>query len=185
MSLQDIQWKWRGGFGLHSWNMFPMQYVLSSLDDCMYIVIGFCKPCKGKYRALVSFRTGGTLQSRPDPSFLSQPSAMILAQPEPKVHHKNALSRPIGFLALAKSLTLKSFQGLNPQYKMSRHSYMIWTWTIWLKSCLSLMLSVELFDCWLGCQAGPKKESRAPILELAWRRNMCWQSISRSSEASD
>ena len=22
------------------------------------------------------------------------------------------------------------------------------------------MLSVELFDCWLGCQAGPKKESR-------------------------
>ena len=47
------------------------------------------------------------------------------------------------------------------------------------------MLSVELFDCWLGCQAGPKKESRAPILELAWRRNMCWQSISRSSAASD
>ena len=79
MSLQDIQWKWRGGFGLHSWNRFPMQYVLSSLDDCMYIVIGFCKPCKGKYRALVSFRTGGTLQSRPDPSLLSQPSAMILA----------------------------------------------------------------------------------------------------------
>ena len=68
---------------------------------------------------------------------------------------------------------------------MSRHSYMIWTWTIWLKSCLSLMLSVELFDCWLGCQAGPKKESRAPILELAWRRNMCWQSISRTSGASD
>ena len=47
------------------------------------------------------------------------------------------------------------------------------------------MLSVELFDCWLGCQAGPKKESRAPILELAWRRNMCWQSISRTSGASD
>ena len=59
---------------------------------------------------------------------------MIPARPESKVHHKNALSRPVGFLALVKSLTLKSFQGLEAPYKMSRHSYMIWTWTIWLKT---------------------------------------------------
>ena len=38
LSLQDIQWKWRGGFGLHSWNRFPMQYVLSSLDDCILLL---------------------------------------------------------------------------------------------------------------------------------------------------
>ena len=115
MSLQDIQWKWRGGFGLHSWNRFPMQYVLSSLDDCI-LLLAFVSHAKANTELWFPFAQEG--HYNPDQTHLSCLSHRPWFLPtRAKVHHKNALSRPIGFLALVKSLTLKSFQGLNPHIK--------------------------------------------------------------------